>query len=162
MSRLVYLPASPALATRLRDNEALGPWFGFTVSPGLRAHLAEGGVDPSDGECEYAALNAAGVAQLVDPQAVDPRLVLAADVDDARISDLDSAGAGSATVAELSWRQVTALFADEAEAVEVVAAARSAVRGRSVTEALAEPGVEALLERYDLLWYAPEELDLLS
>ena len=158
MSRLVYLPTGTALATSLRDGGAAGSWLGFTVSAGLRGQLAEGSGTPSDDECEYAALNAAALAQLLDPRAVDSRLVLAAEVDEAQVSDVDSAGPGTATVADLRWRQVIAVFADEAAAAEAVAAARAALRNRPAVHPLAVAEVVALNEEFDLLWYAPEEL----
>ena len=63
---------------------------------------------------------------------------------------------------QLSWKQVIAMFTDDYEAAEAVRAAREAVRGRTVSEALAAPEVVGLLEGHDLLWYAPEELDRLS
>lgn len=159
MSRLVYLPASPALAARLRAGEAAGPWAGHTASPGLRADLAGWGTEPDDDELQYAALNAAAIAQLVDPRATDPRLVLAAEVADADLVDLDRAEPGAVTIGDLAWQQVTALFADAPEATAAVATARRAVRDTSVAAALAAPEVVELLEQHDLLWYAPEELD---
>jgi hypothetical protein len=42
-----------------------------------------------------------------------------------------------------------------------VKVAGQVVAGKSVATALAEPEVAAVLEDYDLLWFAPEELDQL-
>jgi hypothetical protein len=61
---------------------------------------------------------------------------------------------------------VRALFADEPDALEAVALAREAVAGRGSAEeglatALAAPEVTLVLDRYDLLWFAPAEFDQL-
>ena len=166
MSRSVYLPADVALAERLRSGDAAGPWTGYTASPGLLAWLRESDTDPeSDPDvAEYAAMSMAGVAHLVDSRGAGSRVVLAADVADSELSDLDAVGPGSVTVSGLEWRAVSALFADDTaddEAAGAVAAARSAVADRTVVDALVTSEVSVLLERHDLLWFAPEELDAL-
>lgn len=56
------------------------------------------------------------------------------------------------------WGQVRALFADEPDAVEAVRVASKAVVGQDLAAALAAPEATAVLEGYDLLWFAPEEL----
>ena len=53
------------------------------------------------------------------------------------------------------------LFADEPAAVRAVARARAALGGPTLAETLSEPEVGELLDDYDLLWFAPEELDQL-
>ena len=54
-----------------------------------------------------------------------------------------------------------ALFADEPAAWDAAKLACKAVAGRSLGAAVAAPEVSAVLDEYDLLWYAPEELDQL-
>jgi hypothetical protein len=54
---------------------------------------------------------------------------------------------------------VQSLFADEPEAAAAVAAARAAVEGQTLSGALDRDEVAELLDSYDLLWFAPEELD---
>jgi hypothetical protein len=158
MSRLMFVPASRMQARELRAGGATGPWLAFLASPGLRAESGDLSVE----ELDYVALNHAGVAQLVDPSADGSlRLVLAAEVPAPDLLDVDVASAGSATVATLAWSAVVALFADDLEAASAVAAARAAVRGRALSDALAAPEVAALLEAHDLGWYAPGELDRL-
>lgn len=158
MSRLVFVPCARQLASLLRQDRSAGPWVGYTPSPRLAAQLGGVGTD----ELEYAALNCAGVARLVDNYASDElRLILAAEVPDEELHDLDAAEAGAVTVGKLSWSQVIALFADEPDSAAAVRAAREAVRGQTVNEALVVPEVVALLEGHDLLWYAPGELDRL-
>lgn len=157
MSPLIFVPCSRAQAGALRDRLEAGPWRAFLPSAGLQAQLDSGGE-----ELEYIALNHAGVAQLVDPRAPDElRLVLAAEVADDAVVDVDLDEPGAATITNLRWSQVVALFADEPEAASAVAAARRAVRNRTVADALAAPEVAALLDAHDLGWYAPEELDRL-
>jgi hypothetical protein len=67
-------------------------------------------------------------------------------------------------VRDLRWSQVRALFADEAEAAEAVLRARAALaesgEGYTLAAALEVPAVGKLLDNHDLLWFAPEELDL--
>jgi hypothetical protein len=56
---------------------------------------------------------------------------------------------------------VRALFADEPAAWDAAKLASKAVAGQSLGAAVAAPEVAAVLDDYDLLWYAPEELDQL-
>ena len=55
-----------------------------------------------------------------------------------------------------------AFFADEPDALQAVTLAGKAVGGQNLAAALAIPAVAAVLDDYDLLWFAPEELDQLS
>ena len=63
------------------------------------------------------------------------------------------------SVRDLGWAQVRALFVDEPAAVPAVARARAALGGSSLADALSVPEVTALVDDFDLLWFAPEELD---
>jgi hypothetical protein len=90
---------------------------------------------------------------------------VAAEVQEEQIKDLGRPD-GQVEVRGLAWAQVRALFADEPDALETVALAREAVAGRGSAEeglarALAAPEVTVVLDRYDLLWFAPEEFDQL-
>jgi hypothetical protein len=60
------------------------------------------------------------------------------------------------------WHQVRALFADEPGATEAARLASELVAGQSLAAALAAPEVGAVLDEYDLLWFAPDELDELK
>ena len=92
----------------------------------------------------------------------DPlRLVLAADVADGQVTDRGSEF-GEVMVAGLRWAQVQALFADEPAAESSVARARADTAELGLTEALAIEAVTALLSEFDLLWFAPDELDQLA
>jgi hypothetical protein len=62
-------------------------------------------------------------------------------------------------VRDLAWQQVRALFADEESAAAAVEAAASAAAGVGLDAAFDLPAVVALSDTFDLLWYAPEELD---
>jgi hypothetical protein len=108
-------------------------------------------------EVEYAALSNAGVLALVlKPNT--PRLVIAAEVQQDQLTD--SGGShGEIEVGDLAWAQIRALFADDRDALEAVRLAGKAVAGRSLAVALTTPEVMAVLDGYDLLWFAPEELD---
>lgn len=102
------------------------------------------------------ALNHAGVASLL-LEGGSTRLVLAVDLDLTGGDDL-----GAVRVPEVRWSDVRSLFADEAAAAAAVARAMAAVNGLELATALPLPEVEQLLDAYDLLWYAPEELDALA
>jgi hypothetical protein len=93
------------------------------------------------------------------------RLVLAAEVESEQITPTEDA-AGEVTLSSLSWAQVQALFVAEPEAAEAVRKARRAVVERAgdvtLAAALQLPEIGELLEGFDLLWFAPDELDHLA
>lgn len=149
-----FVPVTPEQARRLRDGDDLGPLTAYASGPALReAH----GLDASDDEeAGFVVLGYAGLAALVGHDG--PRLVLAADLDGAQVN---AAGDdfGTVEVQGLRWDQVTALFGDEPEARGDLAEARRAVAGRTLPEVAEDEDVVGLVDRWDLLWYAPEELD---
>jgi hypothetical protein len=57
---------------------------------------------------------------------------------------------------------VQALFADEPAAIAAARQAGEVAAGQSLAAALAAPEVGAVLDEYDLLWFAPDELDQLD
>ncbi|HEY5822189.1 MAG TPA: hypothetical protein VIT20_09450 [Propionibacteriaceae bacterium] len=153
---MVYVPLAHPDATQLRAGRDVGVRPACSATPSLTAAL---GTDTSAEEADYAALNHAGVLALgatADPR----RLVLAAEVAPAQVTDARTQH-GEVEVADLRWNQVTALFADEAAALEATTATRRAVGPGGLAEALATPAVQDLLDTYDLLWFAAEELDQL-
>lgn len=159
---MVFVPASLASARALRSGQPTGPLRGFAVTPSLVRAL---GPDLSDEEADFAALSTAGLAAL-DGLDGGRRLVLAAEVAPDRVVD-GGGGAGEVRLDQLTWRQVSALFADEdtaADAVRAAAAEISPAEGAAAPSAAAwsGPAVTALVDTYDLLWYAPEELDVLG
>ena len=109
-------------------------------------------------EVEFAALSNAGVLALVLKPS--PRLVVAAEVREDQVTDLGGPW-GEVEVDGLAWAQVRALFADEPAAWHAAKLAGRAVAGEGLGAAVAAPEVAAVLDEYDLLWYAPEELDQL-
>lgn len=153
---LVYVPLNPALARTLRTSGPIGALNGCAATEEFVRGLGPG---VSQEEAEYAALTNAGVLGLVSDGGAK-RLVLAADVDSEHLATRGGA-AGQVLVHDLRWPQVTALFADEAAAADLVARAGAAVAGRSLADALASSEVGELLDEYDLLWFDPAELDQL-
>jgi Family of unknown function (DUF6912) len=158
MSEMVFVP--------MTWDDAVGIRSGTTQSSQYHACAATGGLiasletDALVEEAEYAALSNAGVLALVIKPAA-PRLVLAAEVQSDQLTDLGGQ-LGEVEVRGLRWAQVRALFADEPAAREAVRAAAEAVEGESLAAAFAAPEVAAVLDGYDLLWFAPEELDQLA
>ena len=157
MTVLVFVPVDRADAEALRAGADLGARAGCAPTAALATYL---GPDTVPEEVEFAALNHAGVVAL--GVAADPlRLVLAADVADQQLTDPGSQF-GEVTVADLRWAQVQAVFADEPAARSAVAQARRECAGRGLAEALASEPVTTLQSDFDLLWFAPEELDELG
>ena len=177
----VYLPATLAVATDLLSSGSLpGPLAAYAVTDALRA-----GADGSDGadqsgpsddeELELVALSEAARGSLrliaADPGTAARRVVLAADVPDARVrvdDRSDDAGPGQVTVTEavpLGW--VRAVHVDAAELEPEVRSAATHVRAADEADPAAPGGsaeaaeaVVATLGEHELLWYAPEELAL--
>ena len=156
MTSLVFVPVARAEALALRAGADLGDRPGCAPTPGLA-----GGLEPSAvaEEVEFAALNHAGVLAL--SAGSDPlRLILAAGVAEGQLTDVGS-DLGEVTVAGLRWAQVRALFADEPAAGPSVARAREETAGLSPAAAAGIEAVAALQGAFDLLWFAPDELDRL-
>lgn len=157
---IVYLPATPDEAVRLRDGGDLPARRGYAVTPAL---LEAAGFSPREAEdAGYTALCHAGVQALVDRAAepLERRLIIAAEPES--IKDLADPY-GAVEVGGLRWRNVLALYADEPDAAAAVRKAAAAVEpGESVADALARPEVDALLQDHDLLWYDPTELDRIT
>lgn len=151
----VFVPLTLADVRQLEASGVSRDLVGYAAGPALRRWLGEARLD--DEEADYVALNHAGIAALTLDDSTPTRVVLAVDQD---VSGDDELGA--VRVAQLEWAEVRSLFADESAAAAAVLAARSAVRGLDLAAALADPAVEQLQESYDLLWYAPEELDALA
>ena len=87
--------------------------------------------------------------------------MVAAEVQPGQLLDLCEP-LGEVEVRGLGWAQVQALFADEPAALEAASLANKAVAGQTLAAALAEPEVAQIFDDYDLLWFAPEELDQLQ
>jgi hypothetical protein len=159
MSRLVFVPMGRAAATSLRDaGTPVQALAGTAVTRELlRSH------EYSDSEledAEFAALSYAGVLSVLEPG--DPlRLIVVAEVPDDDVTPTAGDPYGTVTVHRLSWSQVQSLFSDEAATRAAVGAARSAAQAHALGDAVGLPPVQSLTEDFDLLWFAPEELDLL-
>jgi hypothetical protein len=154
MTQLVFVPLDREAVQALRRGAGRPSSPGCAATPGLAGTL---GPDTATDEQEFAALNSAGVLAL--SATTDPlRLVVAAEVAAAQM--LDHGGpTGQVSVRDLRWAQVHALFGDEPAAATAVARARAALGAMDLAEALSVPAVTALVDEFDLLWFAPDELD---
>jgi hypothetical protein len=161
MGQIAFIPATMEQANAVRRGADSGHCRGCVVTPALLRALEP---QTTTEEAEFAALSNAGVLALGVGSELS-RLVLAADVEPTQITGLDDPS-GEVTVSSLSWAQVQALFLDQPEAAEAVRRARLAVAEAAgevtVAGALTLPEVGELLDGYDLLWFAPEELDHLG
>jgi hypothetical protein len=157
MSQMIFVPVTRDEAQALRSGTPANHYRACAATPSLAASLEAGMVME---EAEYAALSNAGVLALVlKPN--EPRLVVAAEVAEKQVRDLGQPD-GEVEVDGLAWAQVRAFFADEPGALEAVTLAGKAVAGQNLAAALGAPEVAAVLDGYDLLWFAPDELDQLS
>jgi hypothetical protein len=156
MTQMIFVPMSRHEARALRSGTGANHYRACAATPSLAASMEPGTVME---QVEYSALSNAGVLALaLRPNA--PRLVVAAEVREEQMKDLGRP-LGEVEVRGLAWAQVRALFADEPDALEAVELAGKAVAGQNLTAAFAAPEVAELLDAYDLLWFAPEELDQL-
>jgi hypothetical protein len=158
MSQMVFVPMTWDEAVDLRSDIAADvSCRGCAATPSLVASLE---ADTLIEEAEYAALSYASVlALMLKPGS--PRLVVAAEVQPGQLTDLGEPQ-GEVEFRGLTWTQVRALFADEPDAMEAARLASEAAAGQSLAAALAVPEVGLLLDGYDLLWFAPDELDQLQ
>ena len=157
MPEMVFVPMTWDAAVDLRSGMTADHYRGCAATSTLVGSMETGTLIE---EAEYAALNYAGVLALVlNPGS--PRLVVAAAVQPGQLGDLGEP-LGEVEVRDLAWTQVRALFAEEPAAIEAASLTGEVVAGQSLTAALAEPEVGEMLDRYDLLWFAPEELDQLQ
>lgn len=154
MSVAVFVPVPRSGAMALRGGGDLGVLVGFAAGPALReAH----GLGPGeDEEAGFVALGYAGLAALLAH--AGPRTVLAADVEASQVGG-EGSEFGEVSLDGLRWAQVSAVFADEPGAAEDLEAARRLADGRPLADVADDESVVGLVDRWDLLWYAPEELD---
>lgn len=161
----IYLPLTSSTARGLVDTGRLEPPLtGFAVTDGLRAEYDETEPDSLE-ELEYLALTAAAQASLrlidADPTVWRRRMVLAADVDDARVSVHDDLDTGVIRLGDpLVFEQVASIHVDDVEAIPTVAAAAAAVLPADLGDADAQDHVDDA-EGNELSWYAPSELSAL-
>ncbi|HET7476492.1 MAG TPA: hypothetical protein VFJ97_10800 [Dermatophilaceae bacterium] len=159
---MIFVPLSRAEARSLRDGDigCSSDWVGQMGTPALMAaHDLE--ADMTE-DADYTALRYAGIRALMATHDA-LRLVAAIDVPAADLSIKSSDPYGEARASRIRWSLVTALFADEPATAPVVAEARATLTsGASIADALDNPAVLTLADEYDLLWFAPAELDSLE
>ena len=161
----VYLPATTSvLRTLVDDGRLAGPHTAFAVTPGLREFYAVSDAGADVEELEYAALLAAARASLrlidVDPTAARRRVVVAADVPDSAVSDVEDAHADRGAVrvtADLALRDVASAHIDGADAEDDVRAAVGVVLEADLGSEEAQFAVDQA-EGHELAWYATQEI----
>ena len=164
----VYLPATTnVLRTLVDDGRLTGPLTAFAVTPGLREFYALSDAGADEEELEYAALLAAARASLrlvdVDPSAARRRVVLAADVPDAAVAEVEDPDAdrGAVRIAgEVALRDVASAHVDGAEAEDDVRAAVGVVLEADLGSEDAQFVVDQA-EGHELAWYATQEIGTL-
>ncbi|MGK5115244.1 hypothetical protein MY520_24985 [Geodermatophilus sp. CPCC 205506] len=161
----MYLPATTSvLRTLVDDGRLAGPHTAFAVTPGLREFYAVSDAGADVEELEYAALLAAARASLrlidVDPTAARRRVVVAADVPDSAVSDVENPDADRGAVrvtADLALRDVASAHIDGADAEDDVRAAVGVVLEADLGSEEAQFAVDQA-EGHELAWYATQEI----
>ncbi|SNS02244.1 hypothetical protein SAMN06893096_101403 [Geodermatophilus pulveris] len=161
----VYLPATTrVLQTLVDDGRLTGPLTGFAVTPGLRGSypLSDAGADEE--ELEYAALLAAARASLrlidIDPTAARRRVVLAADVADTAVTEVEDPDVDRGAVrvsGDVPLAAVASAHVDGAEAEDDVRAAVAVVLEADLGSEDAQFVVDQA-EGHELSWYATQEI----
>ncbi len=164
----VYLPATTNVLRTLVDEGSLtGPLTAFAVTPGLREFYALSDAGADEEELEYAALLAAARASLrlvdVDPSAARRRVVLAADVPDSAVSEVEDPDADRGAVritGDVALAAVASAHVDGAEAEDDVRAAVGVVLEADLGSEDAQFVVDQA-EGHELAWYATQEIGAL-
>jgi hypothetical protein len=151
----VYVPVERARAQQLAAGGPALSAPGYAVTSALRE--AHGLAADEDEDAGFTALTYAGLAALLHTPGL--RLVLAADVaaDQVRPAEPDSPF-GLVEVSGLRWDQVLALFADDPDAADDLTRAHALAAGRGLDEVADDDRVSDLVDTWDLLWFAPQEL----
>jgi len=161
----VYLPATTSvLRTLVEEGRLVGPHTAFAVTPQLRDFFAVSDAEADTEELEYAALLTAGRASLrlldIDPLAPRRRVVVAADVPDARVTRMDDPHVerGAVRVAEdIRVQDVASAHIDGADAEDDVRAAVNVVLEADLGSEDAQFVVDQA-EGHELAWYATQEI----
>lgn len=154
MNSLLFVAVPPDAARRLRDTGAQPDGVAYASTGALRETF---GYDAdADEEADYAAQLVASVAGLL---AGWDRCVLVVSVR-ALPPSWGAADYGQVEPPTLQWADVRAVFVDETDSVPAVRAYADRIRGLGLAEVWADPATDEFLADYDLLWFAPEELDL--
>ena len=164
----VYLPATTnVLRTLVDEGRLTGPLTAFAVTPGLREFYALSDAGADEEELEYAALLAAARASLrlvdVDPSAARRRVVLAADVPDSAVSEVEDPHADRGAVrisGDVALAAVASAHVDGAEAEDDVRAAVGVVLEADLGSEDAQFVVDQA-EGHELAWYATQEIGTL-
>jgi hypothetical protein len=163
----VYLPATTSVLTTLVDDGRLaGPHTAFAVTPRLREFYAVSDAGADVEELEYAALLGAARASLrlidVDPTAARRRVVVAADVPDGAVSEVEDRDADPGAVrvtGDIALRDVASAHIDGADAEDDVRAAVSVVLEADLGSEDAQFVVDQA-EGHELAWYASQEIGM--
>jgi hypothetical protein len=161
----VYLPATTnVLRTLVDEGRLTGPLTAFAVTPGLREFYALSDAGADEEELEYAALLAAARASLrlvdIDPSAARRRVVLAADVPDSAVAEIEDPDADRGAVritGDVPLAGVASAHVDGAEAEGDVRAAVDVVLEADLGSEDAQFVVDQA-EGHELAWYATQEI----
>jgi len=164
----VYLSATTnVLRTLVEEGRVTGPLTAFAVTPGLRDFYALSDAGADEEELEYAALLAAARASLrlidVDPSAARRRVVLAADVPDSAVTEVEDPDADRGAVrisGDVALAAVASAHVDGAEAEDDVRAAVGVVLEADLGSEDAQFVVDQA-EGHELAWYATQEIGTL-
>lgn len=148
---VAFVPVCVETLAELRLTPLPGPVLAFAPTPGLYDTFSLPAT--ADEEAERTTLLLAGLSALITYGA---RLVVVVEADVA-----DGSALGECSLGGLDWRSVSAIFADAPEAVRAVTAAAGVMAGLDLADAWDLDEARILMSEHDLLWYGPEEVDVL-
>ena len=146
---VVLVPVSRDQLAGLREGALSGPLAGFAATAALRDTFGLAVAD--DEETDRTALLLAGLSSLMS---YGNRLVV---VVEAPVVDTGDP-LGGVAVSGISWKDVSAFFADAPEAAQQAAATARHVAGSDLDAAWDDEDAQRLMTEHDLLWYGPEEV----
>lgn len=154
---MIFVPLAPAQLEALIDTGELTDLPGHTATATLRRDHGLGADDHED--ADFVAFGyAEGAAVALADRPGTGRTVIAADVAYAALRvDLDDPF-GSAVASRVGWAEVTAVYFDEPDTVDLVVQVRAATAGLEGDDVYADRSMQTLLAEYDLLWHLPSEV----
>lgn len=158
---MIFIPLSEDVAAGIRAEGRTEDDLAAFAATGemISAHGYQSGERE---DADYAAQLYASISGLISGTFTgDRRLVVAAEVPIARVSDAGSDREyGAITVRGLDWADVAAVFVDDPAAAEAVRAARKAISAaddHGLRTILELPEISTLTDDHDLLWHNPDE-----
>ena len=154
---LVSVPLSPSLLAELVRGEDLGSLRGYATTPGLFETVGYSAEQQE--EAERATVIFASIDALAT---YGTRLVAVAETAVRRPGEEGDDLNGEVEIDHLVWPAVLAVYMDDPAAAEDVARLAPCVADLNLDDAWETPGVVDLVQRWELMWFAPAEAAVMA